>query len=481
MREIFSGAQASNSIENQILICKSFSEIADLSANELAFVKEQIENKNNSIYLNRLNSHVFIYQIEEDKNSNKTLEKARLAAHSVCKKLNELKQTSVTIKGSGNSELLYAFSEGFGLSNYQFLKYFSDADKRRNAISTINIDGLSNTELVNLNSAVSSTCIARDFVNEPLSYLTAEQYAHDMMDLGEELGFKVEVFNKSKIQSLKMGGLLAVNLGSPNPPTFSILEWNPENAKNEKPYVLVGKGVVYDTGGLSLKPTAMSMDYMKCDMGGSASVVGTMAAIAQAKLPIRVIGLIPATENRPGGNAYVPGDVINMHNGMTVEVLNTDAEGRMILADALSYARNYDPELVIDMATLTGSAARAIGDQAMVSMGNAPQEIHDVLIESGAKTYERFAPFPFWDEYGDQLKSRVADLKNLGGAEAGMITAGKFLEYFTQDTVTKEGYPYIHIDLAGPAFNHSEKNYRGIEGTGVGVRSLFEFFKTISA
>ena len=150
-------------------------------------------------------------------------------------------------------------------------------------------------------------------------------------------------------------------------------------------------------------------------MGGSATVVGTMAAIAQAKLPIRVIGLIPATENRPGGNAYVPGDVINMHNGMTVEVLNTDAEGRMILADALSYARNYDPELVMDLATLTGSAARAIGDQAMISMGNAPQEIHDVLIEAGAKTYERFAPFPFWDEYSDQLKSRVADLKNLGG------------------------------------------------------------------
>lgn len=481
MREIVQLSKAAIAGDNQVLICKSVDELTVLNADEIQFVKSQLENNNNSVYLNRLNSHVFVYQIEDESDNYKKLEKARLAAHGVCKKINALKQDSITIVGNGDSDVLYAFTEGFCLSNYQFLKYFSDADKRKNTISSIYTIGLSDTELTHLNAAVSSTCIARDFVNEPLSYLTAEQYAHDMMDLGEELGFKVEVFNKSKIQALKMGGLLAVNLGSPNPPTFSILEWKPENATNDKPYVMVGKGVVYDTGGVSLKPTAMSMDYMKCDMGGSAAVVGTIAAIAQAKLPVHVIGLIPATENRPGGNAYVPGDVINMHNGMKVEVLNTDAEGRMVMADALSYARNYDPKLVFDMATLTGAAARAIGDQAMISMGNAPQEIHDVLIESGWKTYERFAQFPFWDEYKDQLKSRVADIKNLGGAEAGMITAGKFLEYFTQDTETKEGYPYIHIDIAGPAFNHSEKNYRGIEGTGVGVRSMFEFFKSVSA
>lgn len=481
MREIYKSQSSANSGENQILICNSVEELTTLSAQEETFVKNQLENDNNSVYLNRLDSHVFIYKIEVNNDHHKTLEKARIAAHGINKKINSLKQSDVTIVGNGNSDVLYAFSEGFGLSNYQFLKYFSDADKRKNSIENINIVGLSEDEMINLNATTSSTCIARDFVNEPLSYLTAEQYAHDMMDLGEELGFKVEVFNKSKIQALKMGGLLAVNLGSPNPPTFSILEWKPENAKNTKPYVLVGKGVVYDTGGVSLKPTPMSMDYMKCDMGGSAAVVGAIAAIAQAKLPVHIIGLIPATENRPGGNAYVPGDVIEMHNGMKVEVLNTDAEGRMIMADALSYARNYNPELVMDLATLTGAAARAIGDQAMISMGNAPQEIHDVLIESGQKTYERFAQFPFWDEYKDQLKSRVADIKNLGGAEAGMITAGKFLEYFTLDPETKEGYPYIHIDIAGPAFTHSEKNYRGLEGTGVGVRSLFEFFKSVSA
>lgn len=481
MRTIFAAFSGDKSNRNQVLICNATSELTGLTKDELRFVDLQLENGQKVVHINRLSHQLFIYKIESSGSENLTLEKARLGAYETCKKVNGMKLEDVIISGNVTMELLWAFAEGMGLSNYQFLKYFTDADKRRNALTDIFIDGVNDTALTQLNAVVSSTLIARDLVNEPLSYLTAEQYAHDIMDLGEELGFDVEVFNKSKIQSLKMGGLLAVNMGSPNPPTFSILDWSPENAKNTKPYVLVGKGVVYDTGGVSLKPTPNSMDYMKCDMGGSAAVVGIIAAIAQAKLPIRVIGLIPATENRPGGNAYVPGDVITMHNGMNVEVLNTDAEGRMVMADALSYARSYDPELVMDLATLTGSAARAIGDQAMISMGNAPQETHDKLIESGFKTYERFAQFPFWDEYADQLKSRVADVKNLGGPEAGMITAGKFLEYFTQDRASKKGYPYIHIDIAGPAFNHSEKNYRGIEGTGVGVRSLFDFFKNLSA
>ena len=479
MQEIFTLSAQADSKSNQVIVFNSIKDVSILSDQELSFVNEQLNKKNSSIHINRMNQHVFLYQVEDQGDENKTLEKARLAAHGVCKTINGLKLSEITISGSASEDLILAFAEGMGLSNYQFLKYFSDADKRKNSLSKIEIVGCSAESIINLNAVTTSTCIARSFVNEPLSYLTAEQYAHDIMDLGEELGFEVDVFNKSKIQALKMGGLLAVNLGSPNPPTFSIMEWKPENAKNTKPYVLVGKGVVYDTGGVSLKPTANSMDYMKCDMGGSAAVVGAIAAITQAKLPVHVIGLVPATDNRPGGNAYVPGDVIHMHNGMTVEVLNTDAEGRMILADALSYARQYDPELVIDLATLTGAAARAIGDKAIVSMGNVSQDIHDKMIESGFRTYERLAQFPFWDEYNDDLKSRVADLKNLGGPEAGMITAGKFLEHFTRDTETKEGYPYLHLDIAGPAFNHSEKNYRGIEGTGVGVRTLFDFFKNL--
>jgi leucyl aminopeptidase len=248
------------------------------------------------------------------------------------------------------------------------------------------------------------------------------------------------------------------------------MEWKPKGATNIKPIVLVGKGVVYDTGGLSLKPTPNSMDIMKCDMGGSAAVVGTMYAISKAKLKIHVVGLVPATDNRPSGNAYAPGDVITMHNGSTVEVLNTDAEGRLILADALSYAKKYNPKIVIDLATLTGAAARAIGKQGIVAMGNDQQTLCD-LKESGHRVHERLAEFPFWEEYKDDLKSTVADLKNLGGAEAGAITAGKFLEHFTD-------YPYTHLDIAGPAFTQIPFNYRGQGGTGVGVRLLFDFLKT---
>jgi len=231
---------------------------------------------------------------------------------------------------------------------------------------------------------------------------------------------------------------------------------------------LIGKGVVYDTGGLSLKPTKNSMDLMKTDMAGSAAVVGAMYAIAKNKLPCHVIALVPATDNRPGGNAYAPGDVVTMYNKMTVEVLNTDAEGRMLLADALSYSNKYKPELVIDVATLTGSAAAAIGTQGIVTMGNANQATMAKLKTSGNDVYERIAEFPFWDEYRDDLKSDIADLKNLGSGYAGAITAGKFLEHFTN-------YPYIHLDIAGPSRMDKPSGYLSKGGTGVGVRLLYDF------
>ena len=327
--------------------------------------------------------------------------------------------------------------------------------------------------MAELQATTNGVYAARNLVNEPLSYLTAVQLAEEASKLGKEKGFKVEVMNKKKIETLKMGGLLAVNRGSIDPPTFSILEYSPENAKNEKPLVLVGKGVVYDTGGLSLKPTAGSMDSMKSDMGGAAAVIGAMSAIAEAKLPVKVIGLVPATDNRPGEIAYVPGDVVSMYDGSTVEVLNTDAEGRMILADALAYAKKLNPELVIDLATLTGAAAVAIGKFGVVAMGTADQEAMNRLDNSGKEVYERIARFPFWDEYNDLLKSTIADVKNIGGREGGAITAGKFLERFTD-------YPWIHLDIAGPAFLGADDSYRLQGGTGVGVRLLFDFVKSMA-
>jgi leucyl aminopeptidase len=288
--------------------------------------------------------------------------------------------------------------------------------------------------------------------------------------MGKDAGFEVEVLNKAKITALKMGGLLAVNLGSIDPPTFTIMEYKPAGAKNKKPVVLIGKGVVYDTGGLSLKPTPNSMDMMKCDMAGAAAVAGAMYAVAKAKLPVHVIALVPATDNRPGENAYVPGDVITMYNGLTVEMLNADAEGRMILADALAYAQKYKPELVLDFATLTGAAIAAIGMSGLVVMGNADEKTKDQLKQSGFNTFERLAEMPFWDDYDDLIKSDIADMKNIGGPYAGSITAGKFLARYID-------YPWMHFDIAGPAFLTAKDSYRPKGGTGVGVRLLFDYFK----
>ena len=248
------------------------------------------------------------------------------------------------------------------------------------------------------------------------------------------------------------------------------MEYKPAGHKNKKPFVLVGKGVVYDTGGLSLKPTANSMDYMKCDMGGAAAVGCAIYALAKAKIPLHVVALIPATDNRPGENAYVPGDVIKMYSGKTVEVLNTDAEGRMILADALHHAKKYNPALVMEFSTLTGSASSALGKYACAFLTTADQNQNSALKKSAEHVFERVVEFPMWDEYGELIKSDVADIKNVGGPAAGMITAAKFLEHFID-------YPYMHFDIAGTAFVHAEDSYRGKGGTGFGVRLISEFLK----
>lgn len=375
---------------------------------------------------------------------------------------------SLVFDSSENNIL--AFCEGFVLAEYTFQKYFSE--KKKSTVATITIGSkmdktLIDEMLVTLNAALWT----RDMVNEPVSYLNASKLSEEIASLFKGTKAKVEILEKAKIEALKMGGLLAVNKGSIDPPTFTIVEYKPANAVNKKPIVLVGKGVVYDTGGLSLKPTENSMDLMKSDMGGAAMMAGSLAAIVKNNLPVYVIALLPATDNRPGGNAYAPGDVITMYNGKTVEVLNTDAEGRMILADALSYGDKFDPLLVIDSATLTGSAIRAIGTIASIMMGNADDKYFELLEKAGNNTYEKTIRFPFWDEYNEDIKSKIADVKNIGGPYAGMITAGKFLEHFTKS-------PYIHIDIAGPSFTQAPKDYHSFGGTGYGVRLMYDFFKT---
>jgi leucyl aminopeptidase len=459
---------------NRVVLVRKGQELASLlpDKEQLLYVEGRFGEDKDIAQLNLLDHQIFVRRLDEEEvPESHRLEEARKAAHSIHPALvDQGVERVVIVNGGVAPQESVAFAEGLALSNYQFLKYKTGDEEKKSTLDEILLHdaGLTDDHVLKLENLVCAVYHARDLVNEPLSYLTATQLSAEIEEMGKEAGFTVEVFNKKKIESLKMGGLLAVNRGSLDPPTFSILSWKPEGAINNKPIVLVGKGVVYDTGGLSLKPTHDSMDYMKSDMGGAAAVAGALFSVARNGLPLWIIGLVPATDNRPDGNAYVPGDVVTMYDGTTVEVLNTDAEGRMILADALSYAKQYDPEVVIELSTLTGSAQAAVDKYGIVGMGNVSREIMDNLKESGEYTFERIAEFPFWDEYKELLKSEIADLKNTGGRYAGAITAGKFLEQFTE-------YPFIHLDIAGPSFNKVPFNYRGKGGSGVGVRVLYNY------
>jgi leucyl aminopeptidase len=442
---------------------------------ETEYISKRLSEKNqDTVILNKLGHIKVVCKLASDENTtkDKMLEKYRKTGESLLGLLNDHKIESVSIVDSSSlHEETIAFAEGMALGNYQFLKYRKDREEKESSLKNIKIvsSELSEKEISELNILCKAVYTCRSLVNEPLSSLNAEKLASEFEALAHETGIKIEVLNKQKIEALKMGGLLAVNFGSIDPPTFSIMEYKPEGAVNTKPIVFVGKGVVYDTGGMSLKPTS-SMDTMKCDMSGAAAAATAIYAIALAKLPVYVVALVPATDNRPDGNAYVPGDIITMMDGTTVEVLNTDAEGRLILADALTYAKKYDPLLVIDLATLTGSAQAAIGNIGTAGMHNKAEKYFPQLVQSSFGVCERIAEFPFWEDYEEMLKSEIADLKNIGGKFAGAITAGKFLQHFTD-------YPWIHLDIAGPAFLDKRDSYRTVGGTGVGVRLLFDFVK----
>jgi len=366
-----------------------------------------------------------------------------------------------------------ALVEGFILGAYQFREHKTDEPTPRPETILLYTGeeerGAPGAQRGRI--AAQAACTARDLVNRSPDKKTAPLFAEAIQDSGAAHGYDVDVWDRTRIEDEGMGGLLAVNRGSFEPPTFSVLTWAPDDAINDRPLVLVGKGVVFDTGGLSLKDTKNSMDLMKSDMGGAATVVGAFEAIADMDLPLHVIGLVPATDNRPGRKAYVPGDVITMHSGATVEVLNTDAEGRMLLADALSYAQSLDPELVVDLATLTGAVVVALGNNAAGVMTNEDDEASERLYaiqRAGERTGERVHPLPMYADYKKQLDSPVADIKNVGGRAAGAITAGKFLEHFID-------YPWLHLDVAGMAYTKESKPYRPQGGTGFGVRLLADF------
>lgn len=439
-----------------------------LSSQEYAFLQQGLTRGTGHFFFARGNSAVFVKILKPEKNEYAAREDARLAGNDMLKELRHYKIETVVVRNACSSDRSLYFAEGMAMGSYQFLKYFSDPSKKEKPLHKILIEG--NAEGIDeMNALIDAVFMTRDLVNEPWSHLNSLQFAGAIEDIGEKSGFSVKILEEGQISALKMGGLLAVNKASSVPPRFCILEWKPADITNEKPVVLVGKGVVYDTGGLSLKPSD-GMDYMKCDMAGAAAVVGAITAVSRMQLPLHVIGLIPVTDNKIGENALAPGDVITMSSGTTVEVVNTDAEGRLILADALHFARQYDPALVIDLATLTGSAVRALGNQVICYMGTASKKIKSEIEQSGFHTYERLVELPLWREFGDDLKSHIADLKNVGSSNAGMIAAGKFLEHFTK-------FPWLHLDIAGPAYLRTANGYRTKEGTGVGVRLIYDFLK----
>jgi leucyl aminopeptidase len=303
---------------------------------------------------------------------------------------------------------------------------------------------------------------AKDLGNLPGNVCTPTYLGEQAQELGKAHGLKVEVLGEKEIDKLGMGSFLAVARGSRQPPRFIVMEYN-GGGNDDPPVVLVGKGITFDTGGISIKPAA-EMDEMKFDMCGAASVLGTMRAVALMKLPLNVVGLVPACENMPGGNAIKPGDIVTTMSGQTVEILNTDAEGRLILCDALTYAERYKPAAVVNVATLTGAMVIALGNVATGLFSNSDPLARE-LINAGETGWDRAWHMPLWDDYQEQLKSNFADFPNIGSRAGGSITAACFLSRFTK------AYPWAHLDIAGTAWKSGAD--KGATGRPVALLSHF--------
>ncbi|ABA87461.1 cytosolic aminopeptidase, M17 family [Syntrophotalea carbinolica DSM 2380] len=310
--------------------------------------------------------------------------------------------------------------------------------------------------------------LARDLVNQPGNVKSPEFLAERARQLAGECGLSCTVLEQEQLEREGFGALLAVAQGSARPPRLIVLEYR-GGAPDEKPLALVGKGVVFDSGGISLKP-GEKMDEMKMDMAGAAAVFGAMSAAAGLRLPVNLVAIVPAVENLPSASAYRPGDIITSLSGRTIEVLNTDAEGRLILADALTYAGRFEPRAVIDLATLTGACIIALGHEASAVFSNR-DELARNLIRAGETSRERLWQLPLWDSYDKQIKSEIADMKNTGGRPAGTITAAAFLQRFVPDC------PWAHIDIAGTAWEAKGTALCPRGGTGVGVRLLIDLLE----
>jgi len=361
--------------------------------------------------------------------------------------------------------------EGLILGSYAFDKYKSKQKDLKTL--TVYLEGEKNSLLpvIQKTQAVTDSIIyARNLINEPSGVLTPDSLAKRIRKDMQRYKITSEVFNEKELLRQKMNGIYAVGKGSANPPRLIILNYKP--AKRKAKVCLVGKGVTFDSGGISIKP-GPGMSEMKGDMSGGAVTAAVIMAAARLKLPIEITGLIPAVENMPSGSSFKPGDIIVTRSGQSIEVDNTDAEGRIILADALDYAKDKKPDVIIDIATLTGSVVVALGD-ATAGLYTNSDELAESLYKAGQTTFERVWRMPMWNEFDDLIKSDVADMKNLGGKWGGSISAAKFLQRFTDEKIQ-----WAHLDIAGPAMPHDLSNYTKKYMTGFGVRLLLEYLESI--
>ena len=401
-------------------------------------------------------------------------ETARIVSAKAAIKVKEMgiSEFSLILLSNIDEGLIEAICEGVGLSLYSFNRYKTNDSKNELTVNQATI--LINTDMPNIQSIVDRTSLmveavnfARDLSNLPPNDCSPSQLATIAVSVATEYGLKHRIIERYEMESMGLNGIVAVGKGSHFPPKLIILEYH-GSTDDRKPYLLVGKGVTFDTGGISLKDSD-KMDEMKFDKSGGCNIIAIMKAVASLKLAINVIGLIPSVENMPSSASYRPGDIIKMYNGKTVEVLNTDAEGRLILADALAFGiSSFNPKAVVDLATLTGACIIALGTNVAAVIGRNKkfiEELSNVSETTGEKLWE----LPLYEEFYEQIKSSVADIKNVGGRPGGAITAAAFLSNFTN------GLPWIHIDIAGTAWTQEgtyERGYNPKGATGFGIRTL---------
>ncbi len=401
-------------------------------------------------------------------------DKLRRTAATVARRARTLNAREVafvlsTTEGSDLHGTARAAAEGAVLGLYRFEKYKTKSNDGADPEGFYLVLGGSGDEAAASAGAevgakvAAGAVLARDLANEPSNTATPEFLAERAREIGARYGMSVTVLDRAGIEAEGLTGLATVGRSAANEPRFLVLE---HRKGGGEPVVIVGKAVTFDSGGISIKPTT-GMEDMKFDMGGGAAVLGAMEAVGALDLPLDVVAIVPATENLPGGDAFKPGDVLTMANGKTVEILTTDAEGRLILADALVYARRYEPAAVIDCATLTGACVVALGAHASGLMGNDEDLIAEVQT-AGEATGERAWPLPLFEEYTEQIKGDTADIKNSGGRGGGALTAGAFLKEFAD-------FPWAHLDIAGTAYGKKGNAYTAKGATGPPARLLVEF------